>query len=112
MFYGFSAVRIKEGVFANAVRTLGGLCFGVYLLHENIDLRRLSYGWIRGVINPGAGEGVLFFLWELICCTVILFGAGIFVEWVRTRLSGIVFKRVVKKTKIYLWLKELDEKFA
>ena len=112
LFYGFSVIRIKEGVFANAVRKLGGLCFGVYLLHEHIDLRQLWYGWIRGVINPGAGEGVLFFLWELICCTVILFGAGIFVEWIRTRLSGIVFKRVVKKTKIYLWLKELDEKFA
>lgn len=112
LFYGFSRINIREGLAADVVRRLGSLCFGVYLLHEHIDLRQVWYGWITGVINPAGATGILFFLWELLGCTAILFAAGILVEWIRSSLSGILLNRVVKKTKLYLWLKGLDRDFV
>lgn len=112
LFYGFSRIRIREGIFADAVRRLGSLCFGVYLLHEHIDLRQVWYGWITGVINPLGEGGLLWFLWELAGCTVILFTAGIMAEWIRSRLSGILFNRVVKKTKLYAFIKRLEREFV
>ncbi|MDE7334020.1 MAG: acyltransferase [Lachnospiraceae bacterium] len=112
LFYGFSRISIKEGKFADGVRRLGGLCFGVYLLHEHIDLRQIWYGWITGAINPAGGKGLLFFLWELLGCTAILFVSGILAEWIRSSLSGILWNRVIKKTKLYVWLKGLDRDFA
>jgi surface polysaccharide O-acyltransferase-like enzyme len=112
LFYGFSKIHIKEGLSAEVIRRLGGLCFGVYLLHEHIDLRQAWYGWITGAINPWGGTGLLFFLWELAGCTVILFTAGILAEWIRSRLSGILFNKVVRKTKLYAWLRGLELAFA
>lgn len=108
LFYGFSRIHIKEGAGAALIRRLGGLCFGIYLLHEHIDLRFRWYGWIKGVINPGNKEGMLFFLWELICCLAILFAAGIFIDWIRSMLfAGGV--RLLGGTRLFKKIKELDE---
>lgn len=107
LFYGFSRVPIKEGRGAAAIRRLGGLCFGVYLLHEHIDLRLRWYDWITGVINPGNKDGILFFFWELFCCTAILFTAGIFIDWIRERLFA-VGAGLLGNTKLFRKIKELD----
>lgn len=108
LFYGFSKLQLAEGRFTEIIRKSGALCFGVYLFHEHIDLRGQWYGFLHGILNPGGNQGILFFLWELLCCTVILFAAGIILEWIRSRLFGIVFKR----TKIYSLLMALDINFA
>lgn len=102
LFQGFAQIRVREGRPARTVRRLGELCFGVYLLHEHIDLRGSWYGWLEKFLHPGAGgQKVLWqeilqhqtlwqemaaFLWELVFCTVILFGAGILTDWIRSRL--------------------------
>ncbi len=108
LFYGFSRISVKEGAGAGLIRRLGGLCFGVYLLHEHIDLRFLWYEWIKGLINPGNKEGMPFFLWELICCVVILFGAGIFIDWIRSMLFAGV-RRILGKTVLFEKIRKLDE---
>ncbi|MCM1136199.1 MAG: acyltransferase [Clostridium sp.] len=86
LFYGFSHIHIKEGALAGVIRKLGSLCFGVYLFHEHIDLRDRWYGWIRGIVNSEGREGMLFFAWELLCSIVILFAAGLVIDWIRSIL--------------------------
>ncbi len=111
LFYGFLHIKMKEGRGAEIIRRLGGLSFGIYLLHEHIDLRTLWYGWLSGIINPGGRQGLLYFFLELFFCTVILFAAGIFIDWLRSilfRAAGAAFGR----TKLSGKLKELDGYFA
>lgn len=111
LFYGFSRISVKEGRIAEGIRKVGGLCFGVYLFHEHIDLRYLWYGWIRKIINPGGKYGLGFFLWEMVCCVVILFLAGIIIDWLRSRLFFFSITTVIGKTKLYQKVKELDRMF-
>lgn len=111
LFYGFSKLRIKEGKGAEAIRRIGGLCFGVYLLHEHIDLRHSWYGWIRALINPSRKEGIGVFLGELVCCVVILFAAGIFVDYIRSRLfAGAALW--LKNTRLSRFLYGCDREMA
>lgn len=110
LLYGFSKINIKEGRMGAFVRKLGALSFGVYLFHEHIDIRDLWYGYLKQIINPAGGEGILFFLWELVCCIVILFAAGIFIDYIRSLLfqwAGKVFAQTTAGKK----LKALEQEF-
>lgn len=111
LFYGFLHIRVKEGRAAEVIRKLGTLSFGIYLLHEHIDLRGQWYGWLSGVINPGENQGLLFFLLELFFCIMILFVAGIFIDWLRSILFQTAGK-LLGRTKPGRKLKELDGYFA
>ncbi len=110
LFYGFSKIHIKEGRIAEAIRKIGSLSFGVYLFHEHIDLRYLWYDFIRGIINPGGKEGIFYFLWELALCVVLLFGAGICIDWLRSRIFSLA-GRGFYKTRAGKWLRNLDQCF-
>lgn len=111
LFYGFSRISIKEGHLADAIRKMGSLCFGVYLLHEHIDMRSFWYGWLAGILNPGGGYGIGIFLKELLACVVILFAAGIVIDWLRSMLFSFAVRKVIARTKIYQKIKELDQAF-
>ena len=111
LFYGFAKITVKEGKMAQLFRRLGGLCFGVYLLHEHVDLRTLWYGWLKNIVNPGNGDGMVYFFLELIFCVVILFVAGIVIDWIRTLLFGAVQKGLAH-TKPGHKIAELDESFG
>lgn len=111
LFYGFSRISIKEGWMAERIRKIGSLCFGVYLLHEHIDLRYLWYGWMRQIINPGGKYGLGFFLGEMICCVLILFVMGIIIDWLRSVLFSFSITIVIGKTKLYQKVQELDRAF-
>ena len=107
LFYGFSTISIREGAMAKMVRKLGSLSFGVYLFHEHIDLRNRWYEQLKQILNPAGKEGILSFLWELFCCTLLLFAAGILIDWIRSKLFKAA-KAVLGKTKLFRKLKELD----
>ncbi len=111
LFYGFSKIRIKEGPLAEIIRKIGSLSFGIYLFHEHIDLRYVWYDSIKAVINPQGKGGILYFFWELICCVGLLFGAGIIIDWLRSRLFSLAGKRLYK-TGPGRWLRRLDGCFA
>ncbi len=111
LFYGFSKIRIREGTWAEMIRRLGSLSFGIYLLHEHIDLRYLWYDFIKEVINPQGNKGIFYFFWELICCVLLLFVAGIVIDWLRSSLFARVGKRFYE-TKPGRWLKKVDGCFA
>lgn len=107
LLYGFSHISIREGAGAEAVRRLGSLSFGIYLFHEHIDLRDRWYGWLKQILNPEGKEGILSFFTELFCCTLLLFAAGILIDWIRSRLFQGA-KTVLGGTKVSRKLKELD----
>lgn len=111
LFYGFSHIHIKEGRIEGGIRKLGSLCFGIYLLHEHIDLRFLWYTWIKQIVNPKGNGGFWFFFWELVFCVVILFVLGIGIEWLRKLLFSCFITGVIEKTRLYKIIKELDSKF-
>ena len=108
LFYGFLKIRIKEGRLAEMIRKLGTLSFGIYLLHEHIDLRSLWYGLLSRVVNPGGNQGILFFFLELFFCLFILFTAGLFIDWMRSVLF-LAIGRKLGKTWAGQKLKKLDE---
>ncbi len=111
LFFGFSRISIKEGKAAHAIRKMGSLCFGVYLLHEHMDVRALWYGWLGGIINPEGNYGGGVFFKEMVFCVVILFAAGIIIDWFRSMLFSFVTTRVITRTKLYQKIKELDNAF-
>lgn len=108
LFYGFLKIRIKEGRLAEIIRKLGTLSFGIYLLHEHIDLRSLWYDILSRVVNPGRKQGIMFFFIELFFCLFILFAAGLFIDWMRSVLFQAVGRRL-GKTWAGQKLKKLDE---
>jgi len=107
LLYGFSRISLREGVGAEVVRRLGRLSFGVYLFHEHMDLRDRWYETFRQILNPGGKEGILSFLWELFCSVLLLFTAGILIDWIR---SGIfrMGKTILGRTKFSRKLEEMD----
>ena len=111
LFYLFQSIVIKEGKFAEGIRKVSGLSFGVYLLHEHIDIRDNWYGWLKGIINKGSRSGFLYFFIELIFCLVVVFVAGIFVDFLRRCIFRFV-ANAIKNTKLHAAMVELDEVFS
>ncbi len=93
LFYVFKNMRIGEGRFAGAVRRLAPYTFGVYLLHEHIQVR---YEWMRwlGVENV---KNSFLFVPHLILCVLVVYAAGTAVDfvraWVFARVRTAVWKR-------------------
>jgi hypothetical protein len=108
LFYCFSKINIKEGKGAGIIRKLGALSFGVYLFHEHIDIRNVWYQYLKGIVNPASGEGLGFFFLELVCCTVLLFGAGILIDYIRSILFDLA-EKLLAGTVIGRKLKVLEQ---
>ena len=111
LFYGFSRLRVREGKGAALVRKAGGLCFGVYLLHEHVDLRYRWYWWVRQIINPLDKTGLGVFFLELLVSVVILFAAGLLIDYIRS----VIFKTVSmlsKKTAVRRILDNFDREMC
>lgn len=107
LLYGFSKLQIREGFLADGIRKAGGLCFGVYLLHEHVDLRYRWYEAVKGTVNPSGQEGISMFLTEWIVSIILLFGAGILIDFIRS----LIFKGVssaLSGTAPWRWLGRLD----
>lgn len=111
LFYLFQSMVIKEGKFAEGIRKLSGLSFGVYLLHEHIDIRECWYGWLKGIINQDNQSGLLYFFVELIFCVIVVFAAGILVDFLRRCLFKMV-GNAIKNTKLHQAIVKLDEVFS
>lgn len=107
LFYAFSRLRFREGRVTAFIRKMGGLCFGVYLLHEHVDLRYRWYWWIRDAVNPSGKTGAGAFFLELIVSVAILFLAGLLIDYIRSLLFQAA-GRVWKDTAVGCFLKKID----
>lgn len=94
LVYGFLKINLKEGKAADFIRKTGKYSFGIYLFHEHPDIRYRWYPFLKGIINPQGNNSVLMFLAELVFCVVILFAAGLVIEWIRNilfdRIGGLI----------------------
>lgn len=84
LFYGFLKISLKEGRAAGLIRKIGKYSFGIYLFHEHPDIRYSWYPFLKNIINPMEMNSIPMFFAELIFSVVILFAAGLIIEWIRT----------------------------
>ncbi len=111
LFFLFMNLRIKEGQIADLIRKIAKYCFGVYLFHEHLDMNDLWYPFFKGIINPLQQESIVMLFLELFVCLVVLYGAGLCIDFIRTALFAAVSK-CMKNTIVVRKMKELDEIFA
>lgn len=96
LFYGFlkleisSDRRLGKGICAIAPYTLG-----VYLLHEQIDMRNLWTAWL-GASRDG---NVFLFIGRALLAVLVVFCAGVLTDMVRKACFQLVTKRFVNDTK-------------
>ncbi len=90
LFYAFYYWKIKEGFWANVARKVAPYTFGVYLLHEQVEIRFLWPKWLGAT----ADTGLLSFVMRSILSVLIVFAAGVMVDMVRSlifRWIGKIF---------------------
>lgn len=99
LFYWFLSFTVKEGKCADWIRKISGWSFGVYLLHEHMNIRDQWYGWLKNLLHHNRSDGIVTFVTELVCCVMILFLLGIFVDAVRSKIFDVIGK-CLAKTKV------------
>lgn len=92
LFYGFFYWKLQEGLFARIVCRIAPYTFGVYLLHEQVELR---YRWPVWIGASGEGN-VLVFVLRAFGCVLAVFAIGIIVDMLRGILFGAVEKLLTK----------------
>ena len=82
LFALFSGLRIPENGLAQAVRRISPAVFGVYLIHEHVDV---SAGWALWIVGE-ASEHFWGYLIQLVESVVLLFVLAVCIDLVRARL--------------------------
>lgn len=111
LFSVFRFLKMKENWFANVVRFVAPFTFGVYLVHMHLEIRNRWVEWLESLIGPVPMDNVLFFAWHMIRCVIIVFAAGIFVDWIRKMIFDFI-GRVMKDTKLFKFIRKWDEKIC
>ncbi len=111
MFYTFMSFNIKEGKLADIIRKVSVYSLGVYLLHEHLDLRTRWCPALIDWMKPYLGNGVVMFLVGLLFSIVVIFTAGVCIDYIREKIFAFVNK-FLKKTKPVIKLYELDKEFS
>lgn len=97
LFLAFLYWKLPEGWLARAATRIAPYTFGVYLLHENVSLRTL---WPQWLLTEQYKTGNL---WPVhwVICIIMVFAAGICVDFVRSRIFLLIEKgiRLCQKNK-------------
>lgn len=92
LFLAFLYWKLPEGRVAALIRKIAPYTFGVYLLHENREIRYLWQNWL-GMDQYGNGS------WSPIhwmISILLVFAAGILVDYIRSLLFTAVEKLIIK----------------
>lgn len=112
LFSMFRYIKVSENVFTKIARVLAPFSFGVYLLHEHIEVRDRWTTWLSGLSFIGPVPfGALGMLWHMVRCIVILFVCCVFVDFIRTQIFEFV-ARVCNGTKLFKWFRKIDSELA
>ncbi|MBO4457993.1 MAG: acyltransferase [Butyrivibrio sp.] len=111
LFSLFRFYRMKENVFADVVRVAGPLTLGVYLLHMHVEIKDEWLIWLEGIVGEVPLESVPMFALHMILCILMIFGAGIFVDWIRKMIFDF-FGRVLHDTKLFKAIRRWDEELC
>ncbi|MCM1174339.1 MAG: acyltransferase [Blautia sp.] len=97
----FCSVRIERPGLSRAINRVGGLTFGIYLIHNNVNLSH--YLWEKCRVHYWFAEkGNLLVVMGIL---IAVFAACGFVEWLRQQLF-----KVLKTEKLIKWAAETMEK--
>ena len=108
LFSMFRFYRMKENRFADIVRFVGPLTFGVYLVHMHLEIRDRWLGWMEHLFGPVPVDGILLYGWHLIRSILLVFLAGIFVDWIRKMIFDFL-GRALGNTKLFEKIRQWDE---
>ncbi|MBP3813067.1 MAG: acyltransferase [Butyrivibrio sp.] len=108
LFSLFRYYRMKEGPLAQVSRFVGPLTFGVYLLHMHLEIRDRWVVWMEHLMGEIPTESVILFAWHLVRSVVIVFLAGIFVDWIRKMIFDFL-GRVLHDTWLFKKIRQWDK---
>ena len=111
LFSFFRFYRMRENKAADVVRAIGPLTFGVYLLHMHVEIRDRWVVWIEQLIGAVPTDSVLLFAWHIFRSILIVFAAGIFVDWIRLMIFDYL-GRVLENTWLFKKIRQLDEELC
>ncbi|MBE5866190.1 MAG: hypothetical protein E7292_08265 [Lachnospiraceae bacterium] len=96
LFYAFLRMDIPaDKLMSKLICRVAPYTLGVYLLHEQIDMRNLWPGWL-GVSSEG---NVLLFAGRALFAVLTVFVVGILVDMLRMTVFQLVTKRFVNDSK-------------
>ena len=107
LFQFFRYINIPEGLFARVVRKVAPFTFGVYLLHEHLEVRHRWIDWMESVLWEIPRDSVPGFLLHLILSVCIVFLAGLFIDWIRSILFAFL-ARVLRNTGFATLIRKTD----
>ena len=108
LFSVFRFMRLKENLLADVIRIIAPYTLGVYLLHMHFEIADRWVEWIEQIIGETPLDNVLTFFIHLVVSVLIVFFAGIFVDWIRKYIFNF-FGRVLGDTKVFRLIKRVDE---
>lgn len=107
LFYVFFHIRIPEGKAARFICRIAPYTFGVYLLHEQIEVRYLWPGWL------GAGEAKTPM--SVVChglfAVMVVFVVGVVADMLRAQLFKLI-GTILGKLGVLKVINRLDAVFA
>lgn len=107
LFYGFFYIKLKDGGIAWLICRIAPYTFGVYLLHEQVEIRYLWPAWL----GASAESGVFGFVLRAIGSVLAVFAVGILVDMLRGLLFGLI-GRLLKGGRLDKWMDRVDAKIA
>ncbi len=111
LFSFFRFYRMRENRFADIVRFVGPLTFGVYLLHMHVEIQDRWLLWIENLIGEVPLYSVPLFAFHVLRTVLIVFFAGIFVDWIRKMIFDYL-GRVLHDTWLFKKIRQLDEELC
>lgn len=111
IFSFFRFYKMRDNLFAKIIRYIAPLTFGVYLLHQHIEIRDRWIIWLQNMIGEIPRYSVFLFAWHMLRCVLIVFCAGLFVDWVRMVIFEYI-ARTLHDTKLFTWIRKMDKELC
>ena len=90
LFMAFGNIRIKSEKCSRLICEISGCTFGVYLIHEHMDLRYLWPQWFQ---TPSMADRFLF-VPHMMMTILVVFSCCALIEYLRKRLFAFVGKKL------------------
>lgn len=103
LFYAFLQWKGPEGKIGDRICKLGGLSFGVYLLHEQVEIRYLWPKWL----GAGGVEAVWQLVLHALVSVIAVFVAGVLVDAIRKWIFAGILK-ILKALHLTGWIAKID----
>ena len=107
LFSLFRYLKVREGMTARLARVVAPLTFGVYLFHENLEIRTRWLFWMESLFGPVSKTNPGAFLLHLLLSVTVIFLAGIFIDWIRSVFFEFM-ARLLRTSRLMRWLNRLD----